>query len=130
METNKYYKVVREYKGRWFSTNSLSPEIDRIISKKARTSRFVTVEYKLNQWIYKPRIGYYHLQVQRKLFVLDNLDAAKRICNLSFFYPRLYECEVINPSTVQEIDPNIVGNHVGTILVDAVKLTKLIYKNN
>lgn len=107
----KFYKVVRIHKDRMFSSYESPKAADRIINKQKKPRCSGTVEYKLNGWTYKPRIG--PKEYGRKLFVTDDLHWAR---GLKFYQCEIYECEVKNAKRL----------YFSSYLVDAVKLTKQI----
>jgi hypothetical protein len=101
----------------------------------------ISLYYTLNEWVY-PVIP------NSKLFVFDSLDNAKRCPGFKVFDFQIFECEVLgvpeSPYFISQIFkvkdfwkrinkeqlPDFNNMHilppVGTLLVDAVKITKLI----
>ena len=124
---NKFYKIVRPYNDRLFSLCGFSSECQHIINKEKRGDHFTTVEYRVNRWTYKPKIGnnYFHY----KLFVYNGNEKLTKVLldNYRESHLWLYECEVKNPEKYTEECVSTFAKWSNCVyLVDGVKLVKRI----
>ena len=118
----KYYKIVAEYKNRYWSFCTGVYNINEYIKSRKnhkKTPPHHTVEYRPNHWTLK-RFSvppYSH----GLLYVYDNIDDAVTFSRYNFadLLPySIWECEVRNPIPLR---PS------GVALVSGVKLIKKIY---
>lgn len=111
MKTKQYYKVVREH----FNFPHLLVSASYMCGPG-----MAGVKYSLNNWTI-PHAGHNPF-----LFVFDSRESARKFKrSLYVQYYKIFKCQVKNPSLEKE---NILGKvPVGTVLVDAVKITKRVY---
>lgn len=117
----KAYKVVRQYKGRYFSGNALTGDIEAVI--KNGSCHFCCVEYKIDKWVTASKEA---PKNNKDLFIFETLAKAK---SYKDFSPELlvFECEVdkIKHETLCSENP------IDAIVSDSafcrkIKLTKLV----